>query len=69
MTPFYLYENSNDPLSEDSVQFKVNRALRSLGFANAGQDTFVSNIAPLQASAVMDASTFTVPKRYSSHYF
>jgi len=60
MTPFYLYENSNDPLSEDSVQFKVNRALRSLGFANAGQDTFVSNIAPLQASAVMDAATFTV---------
>ena len=60
MTPFYLYENSNDPLSEDSVQFKVNRALRSLGFANAGQDTFVSNIAPLQASAVMDASTFIV---------
>jgi len=60
MTPFYLYENSNDPLSEDSVQFKVNRALRSLGFANAGQDTFVSNIAPLQASALMDAATFTI---------
>ena len=60
MTPFYLYENSNDPLSEDSVQFKVNRALRSLGFANAGQDTFVSNIAPLQSSAVMDAATFMV---------
>ena len=60
MTPFYLYENSDDPLSEDSVQFKVDRALRSLGFANAGQDTFVSNIAPLQASAVMNAATFKV---------
>ena len=60
MTPFYLYENSDDPLSEDSVQFKVDRALRSLGFANAGQDTFVSNIAPLQASAVMNPATFKV---------
>ena len=60
MTPFYLYENSDDALSVDSVQFKVDRALRSLGFANAGQDTFVSNIAPLQASAVMNAATFKV---------
>ncbi|MDB0057436.1 T9SS type A sorting domain-containing protein [Schleiferiaceae bacterium] len=60
MTPFYLYENSDDALSVDSVQYKVDRALRSLGFANAGQDTFVSNIAPLQASAVMNAATFKV---------
>ena len=60
MTPFYLYENSNDALSTDSVQFKVNQAIRSLGFANAGQDTFVSNIKPLQESAIMDAATFKV---------
>jgi hypothetical protein len=60
MTPFYLYENSDDALSTDSVQFKVNQAIRSLGFANAGQDTFVSNIKPLQESAIMDAATFKV---------
>jgi len=60
MTPFYLYENSDDALSTDSVQFKVKEAIRSLGFANAGQDTFVSNIKPLQESAIMDASTFKV---------
>jgi hypothetical protein len=60
MTPFYLYENSADALSTDSVQFKVEEALRSLGFANAGQDTFVSKIVPMQPSALMDASTFRV---------
>jgi len=60
MTPFYLYENSADALSEDSVQFKVEQAVRSLGFANAGQDTFVSKIVPMQASANMVAATFMV---------
>ena len=60
MTPFYLYENSSDPMSTDSVQFKVTEAIRSLGFANAGQDTFVGNIKPIQQSAIMDASTFQV---------
>ena len=60
MTPFYLYENSNDILSTDSVQFKVTEAIRSLGFATAGQDTFASTIKPLQESAIMDPSSFKV---------
>ena len=60
MTPFYLHENSNDVLSSDSVQFKVIEAIRSLGFANAGQDTFTSNIKPIQESALMNASSFSV---------
>ena len=33
MTPFYWYENSADPLSQDSVDFKVEQAIRSLAFA------------------------------------
>ena len=60
MTPFYLYENSADALSEDSVIFKVSQTIRSLGFANAGQDSFASNIKPLQESAIMDAASFKV---------
>ena len=60
MTPFYLYENSADPLSQDSVDFKVEQAIRSLGFANAGQDTFTSKIVPMQTSANMITSTFKV---------
>ena len=60
MTPFHLYENSADALSQDSVEFKVEQAIRSLGFANAGQDTFISKIVPMQASANMMASTFEV---------
>lgn len=60
MTPFYLYENSADLLSQDSVDFKVEQAIRSLGFANAGQDTFTSKIVPMQSSANMITSTFKV---------
>lgn len=60
MTPFYLYENSADALSTDSVMFKVTPAVRSLGFASAGQDSFSSTIKPIQLDAVMDASTFEV---------
>ena len=60
MTPFELHENSADPLSTDSVVFKVTEAIKSLGFATAGQDSFTSVIQPLQASAVMDAATFEV---------
>ena len=60
MTPFYLYENSADLLSQDSVDFKVEQAIRSLGFANAGQDTFTSKIVPMQTSANMITSTFKV---------
>ena len=58
MTPFYLHENSSDLMSEDSVQFKVTEAIRSLGFANAGQDSFVGNIKPIQESAIMDPLPF-----------
>ena len=60
MTPFYLYENSADSLSQDSVDFKVEQAIRSLGFANSGQDTFTSKIVPMQTSANMITSTFKV---------
>ena len=60
MTPFYLYENSADLNSTDSVLFKAIPAIRSLGFASAGQDSFSSNIKPLQESAIMDASTFKI---------
>ena len=35
-------------------------AIKSLGFATVGQDSFASVIQPLQASAVMDAATFEV---------
>ena len=42
MTPFELHENSADPLSTDSVVFKVTEAIKSLGFATAGQDSFAS---------------------------
>ena len=58
--PYHLYENSNDPKSTDSVEFAVTEALRSLGFANAGQDTFRSVIVPMQAAAIMDAASFEV---------
>ena len=60
MTPFYLYENSADALSTDSVLFKVRPAIRSLGFAAAGQDSFSSTIKPLQESAIMDAGSFQI---------
>jgi photosystem II stability/assembly factor-like uncharacterized protein len=60
MTPFYLYENSNDPLSTDSVWFFATKATRSLGFASLGQDSFASKIVPMQESAIMDASSFIV---------
>ena len=60
MTPFYLYENANDLNSTDSVQFVVEQAVRSLGFASAGQDSFASAIVPLQPAAIMDAASFTV---------
>lgn len=60
MTPYFLYENSADPLSTDSVYFNVTPAVRSLGFAAAGQDSFASNIKPLQESAVMDVASFVV---------
>lgn len=38
----------------------MEQAIRSLGFANAGQDTFTSKIVPMQTSANMITSTFKV---------
>ena len=60
MTPFFLHENSADANSTDSVLFKATPAIRSLGFASVGQDSFSSNIKPLQESAIMDAATFEI---------
>ena len=60
MTPFYLYENANDVNSTDSLWFFATQATRSLGFATVGQDSFTSNIVPMQAAAQMVASTFQV---------
>lgn len=60
MTPFYLYENSNDVNSTDSVDFIVEQAIKSLGFAAAGQDSFASVVVPVQPAAVMDAASFTI---------
>ena len=38
----------------------MEQAIRSLGFANAGQDTFTSKIVPMQATANMITTTFKV---------